>query len=85
MTDFQKIERMFSTVLDSPSSNLNADECAEVKCFIDVGEYGIALETLVAIYLEEKKFPDEDGRRMIDALAVEMSMEPAEFRLPDKE
>lgn len=85
MTDYQKIERMFSELLDRPSSNLKAEEYAEVKSFIDVGEYGLALETLVAIYLEERKLPGEDGKRMIDALAAEMCIEPADFRLPDKE
>ncbi|MBK1869955.1 MafI family immunity protein [Taklimakanibacter albus] len=85
MTDYQKIERMFSQFLDRPSANLTADERAEVKDFIDVGEYGLALETLVAIYLEDEKLPDEDGRMMIDALAAEMSMKPAEIWLPEKE
>lgn len=85
MIDRQKIEGMFSELLGRPSSNLLADECAEVKEFIDVGEYGITLETLISIYLEECKLPDEDGRRIIDALAVEMSMDLMDVRLPEKE
>jgi hypothetical protein len=39
MTDFQKIERIFSELLEKPSSILKADECAEVRGFIDVGEF----------------------------------------------
>jgi hypothetical protein len=85
MIDIRKIESMFSELLDRPSSSLLADECAEVKEFIDVGEYGIALETLISIYLEERKLPDEDGRRIIDALAAEMSMDLMDIRLPEKE
>lgn len=76
MIDHRSIEKVFSNLQDSLSSNLTADERTEVKCFIDVGEYGLAFETLSAIYLEGQTLPDEDGKRVIDALAAEMSMEP---------
>jgi hypothetical protein len=85
MMDSRKIESMFSELLYGPLSNLLSDECAEVKEFIDVGEYGIAPETLISIYLEERKLPDEDRRRIIDALAAEMSMDLMDVLLPEKE
>lgn len=52
---FEKVEETFSALLADLSKALTASERLEVTRFIDVGEYGIALETLAAIIVEEGK------------------------------
>jgi hypothetical protein len=53
--DFTAIDRRLTLVLDSLSDELSAAERREVEEFIDVGEYGVALETLSALLVEERK------------------------------
>lgn len=53
--DFTAIEQRFTLVLDALSGELSAAERREVEEFIDVGEYGVALETLSALLVEERK------------------------------
>ncbi len=56
---------------------LSDTERAEVQRFIDVGEYGLALETAVAIYCEEKKTPTAEVVDLIKRSAEIMAMDPA--------
>ncbi len=50
-----KIEKGFASLLGRLDGKLSASEREEVTEFIDAGEYGIALETLSAILVEERK------------------------------
>jgi len=52
--DFTAIERRMILVLDALSGELSAAERREVEEFIDVGEYGVGLETLSALLVEER-------------------------------
>ena len=52
---FTKIERQFEMVLDALAGQLSPTERSEVVEFIDVGEFGIALETLSSLLIEERK------------------------------
>lgn len=52
---FRAIERSFGRVLNSLDTELSAAERREVAGFIEVGEYGVALETLSALLVEEDK------------------------------
>jgi hypothetical protein len=53
--DFVELERRLRGLLDSLATQLTDSERQEVIDFIDVGEYGLALETLCAVLIEERK------------------------------
>jgi predicted DNA binding protein len=52
---FEEIERRLELILDGLDKELSAAERNEVVHFIEVGEYGVALETLSALLTEEQK------------------------------
>ena len=57
---FQDVERQLKGMLVLLADCFNESEVSEVQDFIDAGEYGLALETLVDIIFEEnKKVPKE--------------------------
>ena len=76
MPTFEEIELLFSQLLTDTSSVLSDSERAEVQRFIDVGEYGLALETTADIHAEEKKALSADQVALIERLAEAMAMEP---------
>lgn len=76
MSNFQAIESLFSNFLSEEECSFSESELAEVRKFIDVGEYGLALETLVDIHLEENKVATASARDLVSRLAVAMSMDP---------
>lgn len=53
--DFVKIENLLLKLLASVDKTFNQKELREVQDFIDVGEYGLALETFMYISIEEDK------------------------------
>jgi hypothetical protein len=76
MADFDEIEALFAKLLAVADRVLSQSEQTEVRKFIDVGEYGLALETAVDIFVEEGKKPSADVVSLIEQLAKAMSMEP---------
>ena len=82
---FIEIELLLSNLLAAAVSVLSDSERAEVQKFIDVGEYGIALETATNIYAEEKKIPSAEVVALVERLAEAMSMKSAPLlqRLPE--
>ncbi len=52
----------------------SASEIAEVREFIDAGEYGLALETTVDIFVEERKVAPQEIAVMIENLANAMQL-----------
>jgi hypothetical protein len=76
MADFDKIEALFSKLLDASGGMLSEREQAEIHRFIDAGEYGLALETAVDIFVEEKKKPSAEVVSLIEQLAKSMRIEP---------
>jgi len=77
MPNFEEIEVLFSNLWAASESVLSDSERAEVQHFIDVGEYGLALETVIGIYVEEKKAASPNVVALIKRLAMAMSVEPA--------
>ena len=53
--DYRHIEELMVRLLTLLSADFIASEKGEIQEFIDVGEYGLALETLVDIVIEENK------------------------------
>ena len=84
MSKFDEIESMFLSLTDAAKSVLSKSECAEIQEYIDVGEYGIALRTAVAIYAEENKVASVETRILIGRLAEAMKIDPNQLldRLP---
>ena len=76
MSDFALVETLFTNLLNASKGELTDAELGEVQSFIDVGEYGLALETAADIYAEEGKIPSADVVSLIERLAIAMSMAP---------
>lgn len=76
MSNFDLVESLLSNLLNASVGELSDTERAEVQAFIDVGEYGLALETTADIYAEEKKIPSAEVLSLIERLAIAMSMAP---------
>ena len=76
MSNFDLIESLLSNLLIASAGELSDTEREEVQAFIDVGEYGLALETTADIYAEEKKNPTAEVQILIKRLAIAMAMEP---------
>lgn len=60
MVFFQGVEGQLKEILVLLADCFDESEVSEVQDFIDAGEYGLALETLVDIIFEEnKRVPNE--------------------------
>ena len=70
---------MLIELLDASSEVFSDSERTEVQAFIDVGEYGLALETVACIYVEENKQPSHKVISLIEKLTNKMSMESEEL------
>jgi len=75
MTDFKRVEHLFANFFAS-TQLLAPSEQREVQDFIDHGEYGLALDTLVAIVVEEGKAPTDVLCSTVTALSECMSRDP---------
>jgi hypothetical protein len=67
-------ERIFSIARE-----LTASEKEEIKEFVDHGEYGLALSTIVAIYRDENKKPSEVVYDLVRQIATEMGAHEGEY------
>ena len=72
MSKCQLIELWFSDLLAAAAPVLSDVERNEIQRFIDVGEYGLALEVAVDIYAEEKKITSPAVIALIERLAEAM-------------
>jgi type IV pilus biogenesis protein CpaD/CtpE len=75
MQNFNEIEALFTELLAQRESALSAAERDEIQEFFDVGEYGLALRTAVAIFREEKKLATATERQIFIRLAKAMSID----------
>jgi hypothetical protein len=84
MSKFQIIEVWFSELLTAAAPVLSNSEREEIQRFIDVGEYGLALETAVDIYADERKLASTAVIALVERLAEAMELEatPLLQRLP---
>ena len=82
---FEEIELLFHGLMESAKSELSESECTEIQEYIDVGEYGLALRTAVAIYAEENKVASIAVRDFIRRLASAMNIDVDQLlgRLPN--
>ena len=75
MSAFDEIELLFGKLLLEVNAILSESELTEIRSFIDVGEYGLALQTAVDIFLEEGKTLTSKVISLMVQLATAMSME----------
>lgn len=72
---YQEIETNFSELIRSLSIYFTAEELNEITEFIDHGEYGLALDTMVDIITEENKEINHDTFNIIVKLSKLMDLE----------
>ncbi len=75
MRNFDEVEALFAELFAQSESALCASERDEILEFFDVGEYGLALRTAVAIFREEKKLATAKERQIFLRLAKAMSID----------
>ena len=83
MTDYQAIEDLLVQLLYFQKNVFDESESSEVQEFIDVGEYGLALDTFMDIVTEESKMISQDTLDLAkqSAVAMELDGEAVEERL----
>ncbi|MEW5978411.1 MAG: MafI family immunity protein [Acidobacteriota bacterium] len=77
MVDLAATETSLRGLLEALGTTLTDSERNEVMHFLDVGEYGVALETLCAIIEEEGKVIASETYLQIEAIGHRMAMDPA--------
>jgi hypothetical protein len=75
MSSFELVEKLLLQLLQASTPPFTSSNAAEVQNFIDVGEYGLALETTVDIYVEEHKAPNSEAIALMEQAAVAMGMD----------
>lgn len=89
MTDFDHVEALFVELFDHPGFASINHYRVEIETFLRVGEYGIALETAVDIYVDEQQRPDSGALTLLQQIARAMSLDPhdvlAKLNMPGAE
>lgn len=73
--DYQNVEGLLLKLLGLLHATFKDSEKSEVQSFVDVGEYGLALETLVDIAVEENKKIPEEAMSVVIELAGVMELD----------
>ena len=79
MSDYSMIESLFSRLLLKLNGVFSVSEIAEVSEFVDHGEYGLALDAVVGIFVEELKVAQDDVIALVQSLANAMALSDAEY------
>jgi len=74
--NYENIKLLFADFLAQSTTELSDSERAEIREYVDVGEYGIALRTAIGIFCEERKSVTASERSLLSQLAVAMSIDP---------
>ena len=77
--NYQQHEELFSHLLYLISPSFSKSELTEIQDYINHSEYGLALETLVAIVEEENKLISKEILELIYQLTQIMGMNKASF------
>jgi hypothetical protein len=76
MTNFNSMEALFAQLICNIAKVFSNSEISEVESFLVVGEYGLALETLIDIFVEEKKLAEPSVVSLITEIAIAMHLDP---------
>jgi hypothetical protein len=79
-----KVEPLFSSLCSLLSAVLAPSELKEIEELIIVGEYGLALETCLDLFVEERKLATKEIVEIVAGLASEMELDAQTYlrRLP---
>ena len=86
---YDELEAQLGSILLTLGSQLSPEESREVSHFLDVGEYGLALQTLTDLLIEERKnisrgtYNDVVGVAKRMDIEREIALEDLEERLHD--
>lgn len=75
--EYQEVEENFCSLISLLNKCFTSKEIDEIKDFVDYGEYGLALDTLIDIIKEENKEINNDIFQYIAKLSnlMEQNME----------
>ena len=73
-SSFEELKCELASLVDALAHSLSEAERGEVMEFVDVGEFGVALETLVDVIVEEQKELPQSAFQTILLLAKKMGM-----------
>lgn len=75
--EYQEVEENFGNLISLLNKSVISKEIDEIKDFVDYGEYGLALDTLIDIIKEENKEINNDIFQYIAKLSnlMEQNME----------
>lgn len=75
--EYQEVEEKFGNLISLLNKSFISKEIDEIKDFVDYGEYGLALDTLIDIIKEENKEINNDIFQYIAKLSnlMEQNME----------
>ena len=79
MSEFAIIDSLFRRLLPVLHDVFSASEIVEVSEFVEVGEYGLALDAVIDIFVEEGKAPADDVIVLAELLATAMELPTAEY------
>ncbi|MDY6976365.1 MAG: MafI family immunity protein [Pseudomonadota bacterium] len=77
------MNQKLNELLDLCRNNFSEDEIEEVKEFIDVNENNLALETICAIFYEEKKMVSQEQLELIKSIGANMTISPQKWERLD--
>lgn len=77
--NYQYVEELLVRLLNLLVTVFAKSELKEVQDFIDVGEYGLALEMLVDIVAEEDKKISGEALKLVKELSVAMLLDEGVF------
>jgi plasmid maintenance system antidote protein VapI len=72
---YKYLDSQLRNLILAPGEWLTQDEFKEVSDFIDVGEYGVAFETLCSLLVEENKGITQEKYQKIAELGKVMGIE----------
>ena len=75
MYDYTLLEERLSRLLKSIDESFTSTETSEVQQFLDAGEYGLALETICGIIIEERKVVRTEVVEQVKELREMMELE----------
>jgi hypothetical protein len=76
---YAETDRLMRELLGRTEGLLSLSEVAEVHELLEAREYGLALESLASILVEERKHVSPEIARRVDALAAAMHLGGAPF------
>lgn len=76
-SEMERLERDLVALVSRSTAIFSTAELAEAHKFIDVGEYGLALESLVAMFRGTGQQMPNDVAEAVRKLALQMEIDPS--------